>query len=94
MDINSLAHTKWNCKYHIVFAPKFRRKVIYDGITADTAIVDGMSPKSFPKWWAGNISSIMAGIIYKSVTDPKFAERVTGQKWRVQKSRYACLVWR
>ena len=29
MDTNSLAHTKWNCKYHIVFAPKFRRKEIY-----------------------------------------------------------------
>ena len=28
-DINSLSHTKWNCKYHIVFAPKFRRKVFY-----------------------------------------------------------------
>ena len=27
MDMNSLAHTKWECKYHIVFAPKFRRKV-------------------------------------------------------------------
>ena len=25
--INSLAHTMWNCKYHIVFAPKYRRKV-------------------------------------------------------------------
>jgi len=25
--VNSLAHTKWNCKYHIVFAPKYRRKV-------------------------------------------------------------------
>ena len=29
-DINSLAHTKWNCKYHIVFAPKYRRKVFYE----------------------------------------------------------------
>lgn len=28
MDSNSLSHTKWNCKYHIVFTPKFRRKVI------------------------------------------------------------------
>ena len=28
-DINSLAHTKWNCKYHIVFAPKYRRNVFY-----------------------------------------------------------------
>ena len=29
MDEQSLAHTKWNCKYHIVFAPKYRRKVFY-----------------------------------------------------------------
>ena len=29
MDNSSLAHTKWNCKYHIVFAPKYRRQVIY-----------------------------------------------------------------
>ena len=28
-DIKSLAHTTWNCKYHIVFAPKYRRKVFY-----------------------------------------------------------------
>ena len=35
MDINSLAHTKWLCKYHIVFTPKYRRKVIYNSIKAD-----------------------------------------------------------
>lgn len=28
-DIHSLAHSKWNCKYHIVFAPKYRRKVFF-----------------------------------------------------------------
>lgn len=28
-DIHSLSHSKWNCKYHIVFAPKYRRKVFY-----------------------------------------------------------------
>ena len=28
--VNSLAHTKWNCKYHIVFAPKYRRKIFYE----------------------------------------------------------------
>ena len=28
-DVNSLTHTRWNCKYHIVFAPKYRRKVFY-----------------------------------------------------------------
>ena len=37
MDKNSLAHTKWECKYHIVFAPKYRRKVIYNQIRADIA---------------------------------------------------------
>ena len=29
-DNNSLSHTTWNCKYHIVFAPKYRRKEFYD----------------------------------------------------------------
>lgn len=28
-DVKSLAHTKWNCKYHVVFAPKYRRKVFF-----------------------------------------------------------------
>ena len=28
-DTNSLTHTRWNCKYHIVFAPKYRRKIFY-----------------------------------------------------------------
>ena len=35
MDKNSLAHTKWECKYHVVFAPKFRRQIIYRQIKAD-----------------------------------------------------------
>ena len=32
---NSLAHTKWICKYHIVFTPKYRRKVIYNQLRKD-----------------------------------------------------------
>ena len=28
-DTNSLAHTTWNCKFHVVFAPKYRRKIIF-----------------------------------------------------------------
>ena len=28
-DVQSLAHTSWNCKYHVVFAPKYRRKIFY-----------------------------------------------------------------
>ena len=35
IDTNSIAHTTWNCKYHIVFAPKYRRKVIYGKIKGD-----------------------------------------------------------
>jgi len=31
----SLAHTKWLCKYHVVFTPKYRRKIIYNQIKAD-----------------------------------------------------------
>ena len=34
-DIQSLAHSKWRCKYHIVFAPKYRRQIIYGKIKAD-----------------------------------------------------------
>ena len=34
-NINSLSHSKWNCKYHIVFAPKYRRMVIYKQIKTD-----------------------------------------------------------
>ena len=35
MDISSLAHTTWRCKYHIVFAPKYRRQVIYGQLSQD-----------------------------------------------------------
>ena len=35
LDTESLAHTKWNCKYHKVFAPKYRRQVIYGKIKTD-----------------------------------------------------------
>ena len=39
LDTDSLAHTKWNCKYHIVFAPKYRRQVIYGKIKSDIGIM-------------------------------------------------------
>ena len=34
-NTNSLAHTTWDCKYHLVFAPKFRRQIIYRELRAD-----------------------------------------------------------
>ena len=42
MDTNSLARTKWECKYHIVFAPKYRRQVIYKDIKADVGQILGI----------------------------------------------------
>ena len=38
-DINSLSHSKWRCKYHIVFAPKYRRKIIYGDIRKDIGVI-------------------------------------------------------
>ena len=35
MDEKSLSHTSWNCKYHIVLVPKYRRKVIYGKLRKD-----------------------------------------------------------
>ena len=39
IDISSLAHTKYNCKYHVVFAPKYRRQIIYGKIKKDIGIM-------------------------------------------------------
>ena len=39
MDKNSLTHTKWNCKYHIVFTPKYRRQAIYGKIKKDIGAI-------------------------------------------------------
>ncbi|NMD44276.1 MAG: IS200/IS605 family transposase [Clostridiales bacterium] len=35
MDKNSLSHTRWECKYHLVFAPKYRRQEIYGKLKVD-----------------------------------------------------------
>ena len=42
MDKNTLSHTTWECKYHIVFAPKFRRQEVYGKIKADVANILSM----------------------------------------------------
>ena len=35
MDNSSLSHTKWDCTYHVVFIPKYRRKVMYGELRSD-----------------------------------------------------------
>ncbi len=49
MDVSSLSHSKWNCKYHIVFAPKYRRKVAYRELKQDIANILSMLLKE--KMW-------------------------------------------
>lgn len=39
MDNSSLEHSKWNCKYYIVFAPKYIRQIIYGKIKADIVVI-------------------------------------------------------
>ena len=39
IDNNSLAHSTWNCKYHLVFAPKYRRMQIYGQIRKDIGVI-------------------------------------------------------
>ena len=39
LDTDSLAHTHWNCKYHIVFAPKYRRQIMYGKIKSDIGMM-------------------------------------------------------
>lgn len=38
-DDSSLSHTRWNCKYHIVFIPKYRRKEIYGKLRRDIGLI-------------------------------------------------------
>ncbi len=38
-DTSSLSHTTWECKYHIVFAPKFRRKAIYGTLRREIGMI-------------------------------------------------------
>ena len=50
-DIHSLSHSKWNCKYHIVFAPKYRRKVFY----AEKRTEIGAILRQLYTWYGVNI---------------------------------------
>ena len=68
--INSLAHTKWNCKYHIVFAPKYRRKVFYE-----VHILVSIPPKLSVSVFMGYLKGKSATIIFQKWGNMKFAYR-------------------
>ena len=50
-DMHSLSHTKWNCKYHVVFAPEYRRKVFY----GDKRLEIGAILRQLCEWKGVNI---------------------------------------
>ena len=50
-DVHSLSHSKWNCKYHIVFAPKYRRKAFY----GEERIAIGKILRQLCEWKGVNI---------------------------------------
>ena len=62
-DINSLAHTKWNCKYHIVFAPKYRRKVFY----GEKRVEIGAILRSLCEWKKVNIVIFACELLFLEV---------------------------
>jgi len=58
MDNNSLAHTKWNCKYHVVFSPRYRRREIYGKFKVES----GKILRELRKWKNVEIIEANAGI--------------------------------
>ena len=51
LNMNKISHTSWNCKYHIVFAPKYRRKAFYDARRLEI----GMILRQLCEWKGINI---------------------------------------
>lgn len=68
-DIHSLAHSKWNCKYHIVFAPKYRRRVLYGSKKVE--IPPKMAVSHFMRYLKGKSSTM----IYERFGDFKYKYR-------------------
>ena len=50
-ETHTLSHTTWNCKYHVVFAPKYRRKVFY----GEKRLEIGVVLRTLCKWKGVNI---------------------------------------
>ncbi|MCL7604903.1 transposase [Staphylococcus aureus] len=71
-DTNSLAHTKWNCKYHIVFAPKYRRQVIYGKIKKDIGII---------------LRQLQEDIVADQISMEEYLDPFTGEKNKKRKKK-------
>lgn len=52
MDNKSIAHTRWNCTYHIVFIPKYRRKIMYGETKKDLVeVIKKLGRQTFLGTW-------------------------------------------
>ena len=71
-DVNSLSHTRWNCKYHIVFAPKYRRKVFYGQKRKE--IVE-IPPKYSVSSFMGYLKGKSSLMIYEKYPELKYKYR-------------------
>ncbi len=78
LDTDSLAHTKWNWKYHIVFAPKYRRQVIYGKIKMDIGIIP-------PKY---SVSQMMGYLKGKSTL--MIFEKYANMKYKYGNRHFGC----
>ena len=71
-DVHSLSHTSWNCKYHIVFAPKYRRKVFYGQKRKE--IVE-IPPKYSVSSFMGYLKGKSSLMIYEKYPELKYKYR-------------------
>jgi putative transposase len=70
-DYESLSHTKWECKYHVVFIPKYRRKVLYGGTEGS---ISEMCSASWPcRRRAGSKKVTSCWIMFMISIPPKYA---------------------
>ena len=76
-DTHSLSHTKWNCKYHIVFVPKYRRKAFYEsrGMHRSCAYVCGDTTKNKCIKFMGFLKGKSGLMIYERWRDLKYKYR-------------------
>ena len=72
-DINSLSHSKWNCKYHIVFAPKYRRKIFYG--EKKVAIGKILRPKMAISSFMGYLKGKSTTMLYEQFGELKYKYR-------------------
>ena len=61
LDTSSLAHTQWECKYHIVFAPKYRRQIIYGKIKQDIGKMIRKLCDTLLQSYSSNINNVLIG---------------------------------